>query len=117
MSDLQENPEYECLIELDNWIKSQKDAIYERNFKGPNNDSSVLQAYRDELKGFCFKIKRAIWSNDIMLLKNIGLNTKLIECSRDANMRLIMCDRINEWLVTYPNVKNARHLDILLGEQ
>ena len=117
MSDIQEDPEHNCLIELDNWIKSQKDAVYERNFKGPNNTSSVLQIYKDELSVLCSKIKRAIWSNDLSLLKNLGFNDQLIECSRNANMRLEMCDRINEWLVTYPNVKNAKHLDILLGEQ
>lgn len=106
-----------CLNELDNWIKTQKDTVYERNFKGPNDESSVLQIYKDELKSYCFKIKKAIWSNDMSLLKNLGLTDKLIECSRNANMRLEMCDRINQWLVTYPNVKNAKHLDILLREQ
>jgi hypothetical protein len=109
--------EYECLNELDNWIKTQKDTIYERNFKGPNNDSSVLQIYKDELQSFCSKIKKAIWSNDLTLLTNLGLNERLIECSRNANMRLEMCDRVNKWLVTYPNVKNPRHLDNLLREQ
>ena len=106
-----------CLNELDKWIKAQKDAIYDRNFKGPNNDSSVLQIYKDELQSFCSKIKKAIWSNDLTLLKNLGLNEELIECSLNANMRLEMCDRINEWLVTYPNVKNSRHLDNLLREE
>ena len=117
MSDIQEDPEHDCLIELDNWIKSQKDEVYERNFKGPNNSSSVLQIYKDELSVLCSKIKRSLWSNDLTLLKNLGLNDRLIECSRNANMRLEMCDRINEWLVTYPNVKNSKHLDILLGEE
>lgn len=106
-----------CLNELDNWIKVQKDLIYDSNFKGPNNDSSVLQIYKDQLQSFCSKIKKAIWSNDLTLLKNLGLNEQLIECSRNANMRLEMCDRVNKWLVTYPNVKNSRHLDNLLREQ
>jgi hypothetical protein len=112
-----EEQDDKCLIELDTWIKAQKDIIYERNFKGPNNDSRVLQTYKDELLSLCYKIKKAIWSNDISLLNNLGLNEQLIECSRNANMRLEMCDRVNEWLVTYPNVKNVRHLDKLLGEQ
>jgi hypothetical protein len=106
-----------CLKALDDWIKAQKDIIYERNFKGPNNDSNVLQLYKVELSNFCSKIKKAIWSNDLSLLTNLGLNDQLIECSQDANMRLEMCDRVNEWLVTYPNVKNSRHLDNLLHEQ
>lgn len=106
-----------CLNELDKWLKAQKDIIYERNFKGPNNDSKVLQLYKVELSTLCSKIKRALWSNDLTPLTILGLNDKLIECSRDANMRLEMCDRVNEWLVTYPNVKNANHLDILLSEQ
>lgn len=106
-----------CLNELDKWLKAQKDIIYERNFKGPNNDSSVLQIYKNELKLFCSKIKRAIWSNDPTLLNNLRLNAQLIECSQNANMRLEMCDRINEWLITYPNVKNAKHLDNLLNEE
>ena len=113
MSDQEE----QCLKALDDWIKIKKDIIYERNFKGPNNDSSVLQIYRNELSGLCSQIKRAIWSNDMNLLKNLGLNEQLIECSQNANMRLEMCDRINEWLVTYPNVKSANHLDILLSEE
>jgi hypothetical protein len=111
MSDQEE----QCLKALDDWIKIEKDTIYERNFKGPKNDASVLQNYRNELSGLCSQIKRAIWSNDLSLLKNLGLNDQLIECSRNANMRLEMCDRINKWLVTYPNVKNAMHLDILLS--
>ena len=106
-----------CLNELDKWLKTQKDMIYERNFKGPNNDSNVLQIYKVELSTLCLKIKRALWSNDLTPLTTLGLNNKLIECSRDANMRLEMCDRVNEWLITYPNVKNATHLDILLSEQ
>jgi hypothetical protein len=116
MSDI-EDYSNDCLNELDKWIKIQKDIIYERNFKGPNNDSNVLQLYKVELSTLCSKIKRALWSNDIAPLIKIGLNSQLIECSRNANMRLEMCDRVNEWLVTYPNVKNAKHLDILLGEQ
>jgi hypothetical protein len=107
----------QCLAALDAWIKIQKDTIYERNFKGPNNESNVLQTYKDELLNLSFKIKKAIWSNDLSLLKNLGLNEQLIECSRDANMRLEMCDRVNEWLVTYPNVRNGSHLDKLLKEQ
>jgi hypothetical protein len=114
MSEEQDN---KCLKELDEWIKVQKDAIYERNFKGPNNKQNVLQIYKDELKELCFKIKKAIWSNDSRLLDDLGLNEQLKECSKNANMRLDMCDRVNEWLVTYPNVKNAKHLDILLAEQ
>jgi hypothetical protein len=106
-----------CLNELDNWIKAQKDIIYDRNFKGPNNDSSVLSIYKNELQSFCAKIKKAIWSNDPSLLINLGLNEGLIECSRNANMRLEMCDRVNKWLVTFPNVKNSKHLDNLLREQ
>jgi hypothetical protein len=106
-----------CLNNLDNWIKAQKDMVYERNFRGPNDQSTVLQIYKDELKSFCSTIKKALWSNDITLLKNLGLTDKLIECSQNANMRLEMCDRINQWLVTYPNVKNTRHLDILLSEE
>ena len=114
MSEEQDN---KCLKELDDWIKIQKNIIYERNFKGPNNKQSVLQIYKDELKAFCLKIKKAIWSNNSRLLEDLGLNEQLIKCSEDANMRLDMCDRVNEWLVTYPNVKNAEHLDILLAEQ
>lgn len=117
MSEYQEDQESICLIELDAWIKTKKDIVYERNFKGPNNASSVLQIYRDELIVLCSKIKKSIWSNDLTLLKNLGFNDQLIECSRNANMRLEMCDRINKWLITYPNVKNAKHLDILLVEQ
>lgn len=114
MSEEQDN---KCLKELDDWIKGQKDIMYEHNFKGPNNGPTVLENYKLELRSFCSKVKKAIWSNDLTLLKNLGLNDQLIECSRNANMRLEMCDRVNEWLVTYPNVKNATHLDILLGEQ
>lgn len=117
MSQSQDDKEDQCLKSLDDWIKAQKDIVYERNFKGPNNDSSVLQIYKEELVAFCFKIKRALWSNDLTPLKNLGLNDQLIECSRNANMRLEMCDRVNKWLVTYPNVRNAMHLDNLLDEQ
>ena len=109
--------EDQCLKALDDWIKAQKDVIYDRNFKGPNNDASVLDIYKNELRSFCSKIKKAIWSNDLTLLKNLGLNEQLIECSLNANIRLEMCDRVNEWLVTYPNVKNSTHLDNLLREQ
>ena len=116
MSEYQKDTEDQCLTELDQWIKVQKDIIYERNFKGPNNDSTILQIYKNELLNLCSKIKKAIWSNNLSLLKNLGLNDQLIKCSQDANMRLEMCDRVNEWLVTYPNVKSARHLDKLLGE-
>jgi hypothetical protein len=112
-----DDQEDQCLKALDDWIKIQKDTVYERNFKGPNNDSSVLQNYKDELSVYCSNIKRAIWSNDLRLLERLGWNQQLIDCSRNANMRLEMCDRIHEWLITFPNVKNARHLDILLGEQ
>jgi hypothetical protein len=106
-----------CIKALDDWIKSKKEPIYERNFKGPSNSPEVLQVYRNELGTLCMALRRAIWSNNPNDLDVLEFPQELKACTQDANMRLEMCDRIKQWLITFPNVKNAQHLDKLLAEE
>jgi len=112
-----EDPDNECMKALDAWVKAQKEPIYEQNFKGPSNGPEVLYNYRAELGNLCAALRRAIWANETTELERLGWSPQLIECTRDPNMRLEICDRLKEWLITFPSVKHEKHLDILLGEQ
>lgn len=106
-----------CIKLLDDWIKSKKEPIYEQNFKSPENAPDSLVNYKRELMNLCNSLRKAIWSNTTADLEKLGWPYELIECSKNANMRLEMCDRLKQWLITFPNVKNAKHLDNLIVEE
>ena len=106
----------DCLQLLDEWIKSQKELIYDENIKGPNNRADVISNYTATLKNISLQLRQAIRSRNIQVLTSFGWPSQLVQCINDANMRLEIEDRIIEWFETFPNVKSSKHLNILNEE-
>ena len=42
----------ECLMELDKWIKEQKDIIYNDNIKSPKNDENDIINYTNKVQDY-----------------------------------------------------------------
>jgi hypothetical protein len=106
----------DCLEILDEWIKTQKEVIYDENIKGPNNKSDVISNYTASLKNISLQLRQAIRSRNVQVLTSFGWPSQLVECINDANMRLEIEDRVIEWFETFPNVKSSKHLNILNEE-
>jgi hypothetical protein len=105
-----------CLGLLDEWILNQKNAIYDQNIKGPNNNGEAISKYFDTLINLSNKLCRAITIRDREFLLSCGWSESLIDCINDVNMRTEIKDRIETWFKTYPNVKGVTHLERLLQE-
>ena len=106
----------ECLEALSQWIKMQKDKIYDENIKSPSNDQRVLANYESVLEGFAFKIVSAIERENIQGLQSLGWPETLMECIRDPNTKIIILNEIEQWLIRFPYVKTRRHLEELEKE-
>lgn len=115
MDNAMKEPE-ECLAALGEWIKLQKDKIYDENIKSPTNDQNVLANYEDVLEGFAFKIVSAIEQENRQVLQSFDWPETLMECIRDPNTKIIVLNEIEQWLIRFPYVKTRKHLEELEKE-
>lgn len=106
----------ECLAALSEWIKMQKDKIYDENIKSPTDDQNVLANYENILEGFAFKIVSAIERENIQVLQSLGWPETLMECIRDPNTKIVVLNEIEQWLIRFPFVKTRKHLEELEKE-
>ena len=106
----------ECLMELDKWIKEQKDIIYNDNIKSPKNDENDIINYTNKVQDYGKKIIRAIEKEDTETLTKLEWPTTLMSCILDLTIRTVLLDRIEDWLLTYPYVRSRLHLNELERE-
>lgn len=106
----------ECVASLDEWIKGKKNTFYDQNIRGPNNEQDVLENYTYALEIFANNLIHAIEYEDINNLNELQWPADLMECIKDMNIRTVMIDRIDHWLIRYPFVKSKLHLEELARE-
>ena len=106
----------ECLECLDEWLKKNKDRIYDETIKDHENSQVSLVNYKDSLKLLYKKLIDAIESEDTTILKDIEWPDQLMECIKDMNIRTVITYRIEHWLYRFPFVKSKLHLNELEKE-
>jgi len=106
----------ECIAELDKWIKTIKDDIYNNNIKGPSNDQAVLTNYMNDLEIFANNLNRQIKAENMSELNTMNWPESLMECIKDMNKRIVILDRIEHWCIRYPFVRSKLHLEELARE-
>ena len=106
----------ECLEVLDEWLKSEKAAIYDENIKGPDNSQEVLNAYIESLESFGKRLLWAIEHEAFDDLQELNWPDELLDCIKDMNIRTVITDRIESWFLRYHFVKSKLHINELAAE-
>jgi hypothetical protein len=101
----------ECLNSLDEWLKTNKNRIYDENINGHENSKQVLLDYKYSLSDFSEILINAIENEDIEKLKIVGWPNDLMECIKDMRTRPDLIYRIHHWFVQYPFVRSKLHLE------
>ena len=106
----------ECLEHLAKWIKTKKDKLYDENIKSPANREEVLEEFVQACRILGRDLLRNLNAENAANLKELGWPPELMECIRQPDIRTVICDEVENWLMRYPFVRSRLHLEELERE-
>lgn len=100
-----------CLTVLASWVKEKKNELYDKNIKSPANQENVLSDYAKQCGLLGEVLLQNLNTENDDNLRKLGWPEDLMECIKRPDVRIVLCDEVENWFIRYPFVRSRLHLE------